>query len=647
MSRIALHRSPVLPALMSAALCLSAAAPASAATRPIPLPYQFSDGAGNMWMLYGNGLIQSQGGNNPSFSQMGQLSVNNGGNGVMIRAGQTGKLDDKTGEVTLENLSIGGLTVTRRILPNKEDGTIRYVDTLHSPTGKEIAATINYHSNFNFGITASRTVMDSKKKDNALGWAGFTGNNRGVFVAYALDGAKVTPHVNYPEGSNVVNVSFSLTVPADRDVSLIHFHGTADTLDKAADLIASTKPAKLLATVAPEIRRTLVNVRTRTGFGDDLEILRGDTLDVVETRNGDALRGTLKDATYPLKTSFGRVELPADKVLALLSVGKQHPLQLIVTVDGEVFGGTPEREFVTLQLSSGQTVKIPASQVSRAGYRRRPSEPDEINFTKPAIILRTGERVAILPPTSPIEVATRFGVIKLDPSTVASITLKSEDASVHQIALSDGSKLSGLLIAPSFDLTLDGAAGPVHLTIPTSSLARLRPTVAPDPDAPEEDRPELRCTGDDVLHGTIDGTFSLDTAFETVTIRGDQVRKITRANPNSTELQVTLWDQTLLSGQPTTATLPVKLVSGPTVIVPLDLLDSYANNAPKTSDDTAAKVKDLVAKLNDDDFKVREAAQQSLIATGSSIVPLLKDLKPAQPPEAQQRIDQILSQLDK
>lgn len=633
----------------TAALFLAAAAAATSvrgAAKTVPIPYQFSDNQGAQWMLYANGVLQNQGGNNV-FGQLGQMQVNNGGMGMTVRNGQTAKVDEKSGEIILENINVGGLQVTRRVLPNKEDGSIRYIDTFHNPGAKEATASVTYHANINWGVNTARVVNDGKRKDNNIGWVGQTGNNRGVFLGYALEGAKVTPKINYQDGNNMVMAVFTLTIPGNHDVSLVHFHGSVDTMEKAAEVLASARQAKLLANVEPAVRRTIVNLKPRAGIGDDLEVLRGDVLDVVETRSGDMLRGTLKDASYPLKTSFGRVDLPAGKVLALLTVGKQRPLQLVLTTEGEVFGGAPERDFVTLQLSSGQTVKVPASQVSRAGYRRKPDEPEEVSLTKPAVVLRTGERVAIAPPPGDVEVATRFGVIRLAASSIASVTLKSEDASVHQVVLSDGSKLSGLLTAPSFDFTLDGAAGPVKLTLPTAAIARIRPTPAPDADAVEEERPEMRCTGDDVLHGAIAGEFNLDTAFESVAIRGDQIRKIDHAGPGSPELQVTLWDNTLLTGTSATPTLPFKLISGPTLTVPLDLIDGYVNNAPKPSDDASAKVRELVAKLNDDDFKVREEAQKQLVATGPTIAPLLRELKAAQPPEAQQRIDAILGQLEK
>lgn len=636
------------------ALTLVAALPAVAAPKSVTLPFSFSDGSGNQFQVYANGMMNQNGGNPPVFSQVGSLTINNTGMSMNRGAGQA-RYDDKTNEVTIENLTLGGLSVTRRITLSKEDGTIRYVDTFRNPGNKELSVNVQLSMNINFGIQTSRTLMDARKKDQLIGWAGMTHGNRAVYLMFAAPNAKLAPRLNYNEGNNIVQAIYSLTIPPGKETSIIHYHGSADTLDRAADLLTAVKPAKLLDGVPPEVRRTIVNGPVRNTLGTDIEILRGDTFDILETRNGDQLRGTLKDTTYPLETPFGKLELPAEKVIAIACLGKQKAIQLLVTNEGEVFGGMPQRDFVTFQLSSGQTIKVPISQISRAGYRKQANEPEDVQLTKPQANLRTGERVAIEAPKGNIDIASRFGLLSIPASSISSVLLKNEEAPVHAVTLTDGSTFSGLLTAAKFDFILDGAAGKVPFYVPTAAMASLRPTpVAPEATGPELAKPELKCAGDDSLVGTLAGGFTLDTAFEAVQINPDQVRRIARAKASedslTTELQVTLWDQTTLTGQCRTPTLPLKLVSGLVLNIPVDLLDSYENPFPKPSDDMAARIKELVAKLNDDDFKVRETAQKGLLDAGNGILPLLKELREAQPPpppEALQRIDQIIQQLSK
>jgi hypothetical protein len=105
----------------------------------------------------------------------------------------------------------------------------------------------------------------------------------------------------------------------------------------------------------------------------------------------------------------------------------------LVTKDGEIFGGKLDREKLVLELSSGQVTEIPLSAISRMGYRKRSGEPEEWTFEKPVVLMRTGDRIGVQMPTKDIDVATRYGPLKLKPDSVASIDFQSEENSVHQI----------------------------------------------------------------------------------------------------------------------------------------------------------------------------------------------------------------------
>jgi hypothetical protein len=59
------------------------------------------------------------------------------------------------------------------------------------------------------------------------------------------------------------------------------------------------------------------------------------------------------------------------------------------------------------------------------------------------------------------------------------------------------------------------------------------------------------------------------------------------------------------------------------------------------------RIKSVVAELSADDWKQREHAEQQLVSMGPAVVGVLKDLSGSQSPEAQQRIDSVLKQLDK
>jgi hypothetical protein len=57
-------------------------------------------------------------------------------------------------------------------------------------------------------------------------------------------------------------------------------------------------------------------------------------------------------------------------------------------------------------------------------------------------------------------------------------------------------------------------------------------------------------------------------------------------------------------------------------------------------------IKKLVAELDDDDFKARDAAQEKLVSMGVIVVSTLERMRAQQSPEAQQRIDAVLKQVN-
>src|SRR5918994_3737307 len=108
----------VLVAMLGFSVAPASAQIARRPVRPGPvagsvqLPHTVSDAQGNQWMIYQGGWIQMQG-NQPLYSQGAVLHIN--GNQPSHRGNQA-KLDEKTGEIVLENINSGQFSLTRRIL---------------------------------------------------------------------------------------------------------------------------------------------------------------------------------------------------------------------------------------------------------------------------------------------------------------------------------------------------------------------------------------------------------------------------------------------------------------------------------------------------------------------------------------------------
>jgi hypothetical protein len=486
-------------------------------------------------------------------------------------------------------------------------------------------------SHFNYQPTSVQFVEDPRGKERMVGAAVTLDVGRSVYEIFAGKGAKVAPQLLSAPNSNQVQATLQLTVPANKEVSLVHVYGIPNGPESVVQTILSTRESRLLSDVPIEIRKTIVNAPSVAAIGDR-EILRGELLDVVELRNGDQLRGTIKEAGYKVQAFYGTMDLPAERVVSILNVGQFRPRQLFITADGEVIGGTLGQETIGIELSSGQTLQVPLLQVARIGYRQRSGEPEEWTFDKPMLTLRTGERLFIEAPTAPLEVMTRFGPFKFPISSVAAILFQPDDRDVHEVRLNDGSVFAALVASEHFDLQLAGSATQQRVNIPTAMIEQIR--LNPQEVERAADAPVLELINGDTLVGALSGQHQLDTRFDTITLNGPELRSINRDAQASADVQVVLWDQTTIGGQLREALVKCDLAGGISVQVPISLVRSYSNPLPKPSDGMVQRIQKLVSQLSAEDWRQREQAEAQLVTLGSGVVGALRELKATAPPEA-------------
>jgi hypothetical protein len=632
----------------SLVLALSAIAPAQMRIRfhqgigpdgTINLPYIQADSTGNQWIIYPGGWIR-QNGPQPLFGQAETLNIAGMQPGINSNRA---RVDPKTGEVVIENMQCGTCTVTRRILLNPADGMIRFIDIFKNIQGGDQTVNVMMQSNLNFGVSGSAIVSDPQHADSQIGWVGMTGLNRAAVEMYAGKGSKVVPTLNYEQGNSVVQANIQLNIPAGKSVAVMHLLGTAGSIDQGQQMILEAKESKMMATLEPEIRREIVNFGQANSLIGDYEILRGDIFDVIELRSGDQIKGTLKEDAYKLDTFYGPVNLPKDQVVALLNVGQYRPRQLVVMSNGEVFGGNLESQGISMELSSGQVVQVPLMQISRVGYRKGPDEPEEWTFDKPFVLMRSGDRVDVEMPAGPIDVTTRYGLLHLDPQSIASILFQSDDNGVHEVLMTDGSKFAGLVATPDFEMKLSSGYSDQPVKFSTSGMIAMQ--LAGKVNDTDDSTPTATLANQDILVGTLQGALKLDTAFDTLQINAPEVKHVIHSTPGSPDVQITLWDNSTVSGQLEDQTVECKLLSGPTIDLPVALLQDYNQPLPTPSATMIDKIKASVTDLSADDWKARDQAEATLVAMGTPVISVLKDLRASQPPEAQERIDAVLKQL--
>jgi hypothetical protein len=527
---------------------------------------------------------------------------------------------------------------------------MRVIDAIKNPTTADQQLNLQLIS-YVFNPQSSQMIPDPKKGTQNIAWTALTanGNNKAALDVYAGPGAKTVPVLDNQQGNNAIQATVNINVPAGKEVAFAHFHMVTASTDAGVQWVSTMKTGKLFADLPKELRQEIVNFRVSNSLLGDLEVLRGDVLDVVELRTGDKFNGNLKEDSYKLDTFYGTVEIPNDKVVGIINAGSFRPRQLIVTSDGQIFGGHLQKQTVELELTNGQKTQIPLAQIARVGYRHRSDEKDdssdEQTLQPPYVLMTSGERVGVTMPTGPITVVTRYGQLQLAPEVVSSITFNSEDSGVHTIELSDGSKFNGLATATEFDVKLSTGAKDQEVKVPTAALNRI--IFATRSDDKDESAATLQLKKDDLLVGRLQGDMKLDTAFDTITLNAGEIRAIAHAKETPTDLSVTTWDGTVFSGQLEQQSVQCHLKCGVDVTVPIGLVESYTNPSVSVPPMILEQIKQIVTDLNADDWKQRDAAEKSLVKLGVGVVPTLKQMRESQPPEAQQRIDSVLKQLVK
>jgi hypothetical protein len=318
---------------------------------------------------------------------------------------------------------------------------------------------------------------------------------------------------------------------------------------------------------------------------------------------------------------------------------------LLVMRDGEVFGGQLAEPELAMRLSGGQEMRVPVQQISRLGYHRRAGDSEDWTFNRPMVFLRSGDRMEVKMPEADIAVCTRYGVLKLKPQIIASVAFAGEDQRAHDVQLVDGSRFAALVMTDSYEVELATQAAMQPVRFSTASMARLQFNT--NVTEPDDATPLMTLANGDVLSGTLQGQLQLQTEFDTLAISSGEIRRLSSLKTSPADVQIVLWDESVLNGQLREPVLDFLSNCGVSMRIPAALVEDYAQPRPQPSENVIAAIKSLVERLNADDWRMRDEAQEKLIAMGPVALGTLKEMRLKEGPEAQQRIDLIVPVLEK
>ncbi|HET6250958.1 MAG TPA: hypothetical protein VFE47_24935 [Tepidisphaeraceae bacterium] len=618
---------------------LNAAEPASTEnTRQVPVPYSFHDSFGMRWNVQADGCIGPDA--TDVFDAGGRLFV--GQNEQYAPNAQTVSYDEARNELIFPAVPLAGLNVSRRISVDAKLGFCRWVEILENTSGAPIKTQV--HVNFALGRAVQTTQgVPEDNSQKTLGMAIFDGNH-GLAMLGGGRGGAVAPNIVPQQGNDQVDLTWDVEVPAHKTAAIVHLQAVRPNANDAQTFLEKITDRQALHDLPNAVAKAVVNFISHASAFGDLELLRGDLQDIIELRGGDQYKGTIQEKTLSLQTSYGLVTLPVEKVLSMASIGEFHPTQLLITRDGEAFGGALQSPVIHIQLSSGQVTSIPVASIRRFGFRKQVNEPEEFKYEHPMLLLRNGDRIAVEMPTAAIAVATRYGNLQLQPQSIGALVFQAEDQPVHQVLLTDGSRIAALVGTDALELRPLSTGASAAVSFPIAGVSRLQLTQKID--EPGELTPVLLLSTGDRLAGVLGGKLMLETAFDTIAVDGAEVRALHHAGTAPTEVQITLWDDTTLSGRLKGDVIDMALKSGPLLHVPAALIDEYSQPLPLPPPSVLEKLRGLVSDLASDDWKRADRASSELATLGPRITGGLRALRPQQAKPVQERIDAILAKFE-
>ncbi len=593
--------------------------------------HSISDGGGYLWDIQNTGGVrrgtQNAYGGGMQIRVHGQHFYSNTNNGWSNKAGD---------EIEMGPRNMHGVNIYRRIKVYKDRPLARWLDILENTTAKEVIVPVNYRTQIPYSIASKKSssgdaVVDDK--DFAF-WT----KTRGPRVPSTLHvvnfgKTKIKPKVTII--GNQITYQYNLKIPAGKTVILCHFESqNRDT--NALDALMTDFPAyKLLKDLPRGVRKMILNMKVFTGIGG-VKLERRAGSGVVHLRQAAPLFGTIMNESFSLKTRIGLVKLSAGKVVGM--AGRNDGGVAVVLTDGQVLTTDSSDIVLQVKLSGGSILKVPVRKVRQWSYGISKSRPEEIAFTRPYVMLESGDSLMVAAETLDLTFLTRNGKVKLDARSLLSVSTEAEDNGVHVARFRNGSVLSGILLARK--LRLKSLMGP-EISVPVSQIRMLRFS---DAQTQDDLLTRMELTNGDRLFGSLcKGSFKLTTDYGKVDVKSDRIRRLNFHPGKAGRVTLRTWDGTSLTGWLGQATLEFRVAGDTKLSVHAGQCAQILSPTAMPAEETRKKVEQLIAQLGSESYQERQVATRKLMKMGRVIKGILLENLDCGDPEVRQRLEEVLT----
>ena len=370
-------------------------------------------------------------------------------------------------------------------------------------------------------------------------------------------------------------------------------------------------------------------------------ITRSDKHDLILLRKGKRLTGTIENEKFTVGAFFGKIDVPAKRVVGIVRSTDKGPDVRIVLTDGQVLAGAIAPKTLQFKSTDGQARQVDLADIAQCGYRISKDKPATAARSSPAVLLESGDLLAWTGTAEKLQLMTLHGQVDLPAASLLRIEQSDSKAAAHRAAFANGSTLSGVLIPETLK---------VKLTLgPQVKIARerIRRIITPTRPATPTGGVSLIMRNGDRLIGRL-----TDKALAIRTERGEgriPAANILTMKPDAKKagvFTVKTWDGSTFAGRLMARAVTVELVpGGPTVKASTAQITSIDRTEALPTRDMQEKVEKLIAQLGAESYKDREAATKALVEMGAMIIPFLKKRINNPDPEIRTRIVLILEKL--
>ncbi len=555
--------------------------------------WYINDGTGQRWDINTlTGIVND--GNGDAYDGAMTMTVN--GKKFSVSRRKLASLDSMGREIEIGPWTNRGVKVYRRIYVSPTDGYCRWIDIFENPSSRDVTVNVSYKTIVGGTFESVRTGL-GKKQITAQDWGFLTIRTRQdyrprIVYFFAARNATVRPNVTIG-GKKNITCNYTLRIPARKAYALCTFQSQERNSAKAMTLLKAFRPARVLRGIPLSLRAIIRNMDGLLLSLGTLDLMRHQKHDIVVLRNGTQMIGKLGTEDYVLDTLWGKLTVPAAKVVGYQSLVGCGDWVKLGLVDGQVVAGRIDKTQRSFTLVNGNKLKLTSDRLDTAAYRLTPEKPDVTAIENAMIELRTGERLFFDLGDGGMdwEFISRYGSSKLNLADLNGIVLHDTDGGLHRAMFTNGSIIGGLLVADKLDLKLSlGFGGKVdrHMVMsirnPDSDgdnegIVTARPGVSASSrraTSSSAAMSEIIMNNGDILRGRLTHCkLILHTELGDITVDTRRIVQLAAIEGDTRRVEVKLSDGSTLRGTVRTSEFKFQITPGPTLSVPVGYISSY------------------------------------------------------------------------